>query len=421
MREKIITELANIYTSDKTTVLSAIMNSNEIPRYRYETVKGKQVIKKDLLTESMKMKLDYYKLLINQTYRIKYPNRSYIMTEIMNILPHMHLYHTYTIYKFDFKSFFYTASMKKSTDFIKQDGTLRPNEINYLEKYRKKIKSFLPGIGLHNALIEISGKRFDEAMKASFKEQGILFYTRYVDDCIIIFDEIIEEDVLKEQIYKLMNEYFGKNLHLNDDKCEYYNSNMESYELNYLGYAFFKQRGERSSFKFGISNSKLEKYKKKLDYIILNYKENNNLEILEMRLESFYKRSVYYGKKKNSRIAAWQVRGITDSYKELRRVMRHNQDFSRITNETKNLFSRLIIISFERNQVEIPMSIKNHIKNNKYCSSFYNNKAVLMHPKIGLTHYELKKKLEILTDKNLENYSYNDLANDFIKEINIKN
>lgn len=418
MRKRIISKLAKAYKKSEQEVINIIHNDQVIPTFKFHSIDNRDVIKKDLLEENTLINLDYYKSLLNSMNKIKYPNRSFIMTGLMNIMPDLHKFHNYTIYKFDFKSFFNNVDIKKACEFI-EFNKLRPEEASYLNKYAKKVKNLTPGLGLHNALIEIGGKHFDTAIKNKFNEEGLLFYSRYVDDCIVILDEKVEKEYLDKKILETMKIYFGKKLLLNEDKCEYYTSEDKKYELNYLGYCFVKGQSVSSPFKFGISKSKIKKYEAKLERIILDYKIGGDLQKLELMLEIFYKRLVYYGTKKNNHLVKWQVRGISDSYKELKRFMKHNQDFSKITPETEKLFCKSIYIIFNKHRISIPTSIKNYIDNHMYPSLYYKNNAILLHPKIGLKFKGLQRKIEVLSSDNFENHSYNDLAKEFLKKITI--
>jgi hypothetical protein len=58
------------------------------------------------------------------------------------------------------------------------------------------------------------------------------------------------------------------------------------------------------------------------------------VKILDFKIDALFKRVVYYGSSKNSTVSRWQVRGISDSYKELNRLMDENSDSDIITKNT---------------------------------------------------------------------------------------
>lgn len=409
MREKIISKLVEVYKIEKKIILQLINSNQKITPYTKVNVKNRVVINKSCISTEEQVVLDYYKYLINSYSHITFPNRSYIMTELMSILPYLHFYKSYTIYKFDFEGFFYNIDPRESYKHLCKSVTLRQVEKSFLNNYTNTIKEYLPGIGLHNSLVEISGQNFDFEVKKMFRKMGFIYYARYVDDCILILDEKISEAQVESIILKLMKKCFGSNLTLNSSKTDFYNSEDSNYCIDYLGYVFQKGQSPRNQFKFGIAKKKLDKYNDKINSFILEYKQTNDVELLSFKLELLFKRIVFFGDKKSDKKYRWQVRGISDSYKELKRFMNKN-DLNKITNDTQKLFNKSITVCFYKNKVNIPPKIKNQIVNDKFIASFVNNKALLLHRKIGLSTEEMKKRVNRLYSGNLENLSYNELA-----------
>lgn len=70
-----------------------------------------------------------------------------------------------------------------------------------------------------------------------------------------------------------------------------------------------------SKFKFGIATTKIEKEKGRIKEIVESFKQTLNLELLKIRIDNYYKRLVYFGATTGNK-HVWQVRGISDSYKE---------------------------------------------------------------------------------------------------------
>jgi hypothetical protein len=417
MRYNILSKLSNQYNETEEYINKEVNSIKSFNPFSIKTVKDREVIDKSNISRDELIVLDYYKILINNYYKINYPNRSYIMTELVNIVPFLHLYNRYVIYKFDFKNFFYNISLKKSLKFLKEGINLKPNEYKFLKKYTEQINECVPGIGLHNSLVEVCGKHFDNEMKESFKDKGLIFYARYVDDCILILDEKLSEEEIENTVLKLITKSFGVNLKLNDEKTQYFTSECVNFEIDYLGYAFQKGQSLTKPFKIGISKKKIKKYTDKINKIIQEYRDQDDIELLDYKLDVFFKRIVYYGDRKNDGNYRWQVRGISDSYKELKRFMNREKAFDNITNDTEKLFSKTIEVCFNKNRVGIPPKIQNQLKHNKFVASFLNNRAILLHSKIGLTHKDLKKKLEIIYDGNVENCNYSELARKLLHRI----
>ncbi|OOR19243.1 hypothetical protein [Bacillus cereus] len=416
MRKKIIVELAECYKKEEEEILDILKEHVKIATYETTNSGERVVIDKSGIEIEEQIVLDYYKLLLNMYCNIKFPNRSYIMTELMNLMPIIHKYYAYTIYKFDFTEFFYSISSKKSFEYICDSVNLKTSEFMFLKNYTKENEKLIPGIGLHNSLVELNGNNFDLEMKKAFKE-GFLYYARYVDDCILILDEKVAKDKIEKTVLNLMKKCFGNKITINPDKTEYHQSDDVNYKINYLGYVFEKGQSAKKQFKFGIAENKLKKYKKQIDKIVLEYGDNNDIEMLSFKLELVFKRIVYYGTRKNSNKYRWQVRGISDSYKELKRFMKNNDNYEKITNATERFFCKNIEDSFGRNGILLPAKIKNQLENKKFISCFFNNQALLLHPKLGLNHSNLKGKVEIVYKNNIENCGYNELADILLRNI----
>lgn len=416
MRKEIISELAVSYRKEESEILNILKNKLKIASYTTKVTKNRTVINKTNIKIEEQIVLDYYKLLLNRHCSIKFPNRSYVMTELMNIMPILHRYKAYTIYKFDIKDFFYNISPLKSFAYLANEMSLKTNEFSFLKNYTNSQKGLLPGVGLHNSLVEICGGYFDLAIKKTFKE-GFLYYSRYVDDCILILDEKVSKDIIEDEVLKLVKNYFGNKSLINLDKTQYVDSECTNYEIDYLGYVFQKGQSTNNQFKFGIAKKKLDKYTMLINDIVLEYGKTNNLKILDLKLDLMFKRVVYYGTRKNNEKYRWQVRGISDSYKELKRFMKNNEDYTKITKDTERFFEKSILISFSKNRIKIPARINNQLKNKKFISSYLNNNALLLHKKLGLNYRGLKEKLSIVNNDSTDNYSYSELANLFLSKI----
>lgn len=418
MRHRIVNNVGEIFSKEETHVLKLINEFNGTISFNTKIINQRKVINKNLLTTENKIILEYYKLLINQYYGVKYPNRSFIMTELMNLMPYLHKYNKFTIYKFDFEKFFYNINPKKCFQYIYETVDLKPKEYRFLKKYTNSLNALLPGIGLHNSLIEVNGKHFDNKVRKEFSKFGLLHYSRYVDDCILILDESLEEVEINKIILKLMGDVFGKKLRLNPIKTQFFTSSDTNYKIDYLGYVFEKGQSSHTQFKFGITKKKLEKYENKIKEIILEFDESNNLDILNFKLDLMFKRLVYLGDRNGDGKVRWQVRGISDSYKELKRFMHNNEDFNKISRDTKTFFQHSITRGFRREGITIPAKLNNQIKNKKHISNFINNNALLLHKKIGLNYNNLQEKVKLLTNENLNNDSYSELAEKLLKNIN---
>lgn len=413
MRSRITNTLSEMHNLEIGEIKEIITSCKKITPYNYKNVKGRKVIDKEKIFKNESVSLDYYKNLLNIYGNIKFPNRSAIMSELMNVMPDMHKYHAYTIYKFDIMQFFYNVDSRKSWIHIDNLLNLHPHEREFFSKYVKVNKNLMPGIGLHNSMIEVLGNYFDIKVKESFNDNCI-FYSRYVDDGIIILDEVIPLTEIEDTISKLLKSILGKNIKLNNLKTKYFNKSYSRIEFEYLGYQFSKK--QKSSFDFGIAKSKIDKYKEKMEKYIDEYKRTRDEDILDFQLDILFKRIVFYGSRKNNNTPRWQVRGISDSYKELKRFMKNTENISKITPETVSFFEKAVIQSFGKLREPIPQRINNKIVNKRYLSNFCKNRTILIHPKLGWRYIDLKNCLENIYKVDTTNKSYLEIATIFFNK-----
>ncbi|WP_214804309.1 MULTISPECIES: reverse transcriptase domain-containing protein [unclassified Exiguobacterium] len=419
MRSRIYQNLTELHNAELEEVEKIISNFNQNIEYEIKNVKGRDVINNNEVEKDLRIVLDYYKEYLNRYAKLKFPNRSSIMSEVMNIMPNIHVYHTYTIFKFDIEKFFYNIDFKKIRKYIDDFISLHSHEKKFFEVYTKNQKELIPGVGLHNSMMEILGHYFDMKIKEKF-EKHCIYYARYVDDGIIIFDEEIDELEIKNEVSKLLKNIFGENVKLSQSKTKCYKKSFNGkIDFEYLGYHFLREQGKK--FKFGIANSKIQKYQLKIDEYIEEYVSGNQdeeaVKILDFKIDALFKRVVYYGTSKNSTVSRWQVRGISDSYKELKRFMDGNSDVEKITKNTFTFFEKYVGVSFGRigrNRIEIPRCIRNKLKNKRYLANFYKNRTILMHPNLGWKYDKLQKCMEEIYKLNTINKSYETLAKEFL-------
>lgn len=346
-------------------------------------------------------------MLFNKYQGIKFPNRSNIMSELMNVIPYLTKYNSFTIYKFDIKKFFYEVNPMKILKFVDEKFHLKSHEREFIKKYLKSNKSLYPGVGLHNSLIEMLGDEFDKLVREYFKAECI-FFSRYVDDGIIILDEKIEEKEISKILKGILKSTLGNKLEFNIGKTNYFNNESTKIDFEYLGYNFStKQNGE---FEYGIAKTKIDKYETKIRVILQEYLLTKDVNKLDFSLELLFKRVVYYGNKSNDVKNRWQVRGLSDSYKELKRFIDPTNVKGKINKLTYNFFTSSIKKEFFRMRMPIPTIINNKIENKKYLANFYKNRTVLLHPSLGWSHKYLSEYLKHNLSIKNKKMSYEELA-----------
>lgn len=303
---KSITEIMEIVTNDSPKKLEKIPISNRMG------------VKRNELDNNTNITLDFYMRLLIKTFNVNFPNRDNSISHLYQIIPHLDLYRNTTIFKFDFENFFNSVDAKNFIPlFLHNNKVLTRCEILYLKKHLD-INNTIVGIGLSNCITEILGKKFDTLVKQELIKKGLIYYDRYIDDGIIIFDEHVKEKDIEEILTKNMIELFGGNLKLNKSKQSFNSNSFEKnleFNINYLGYNFvFNDK----QFKTGIEHAKIQKNNKKIEKFVSEYELDKNIEKLILRIDNLYKRTVLLGKKRGQKSVSWQVRGITYNYRQLR-------------------------------------------------------------------------------------------------------
>ncbi|MCU5329696.1 hypothetical protein, partial [Bacillus wiedmannii] len=178
--------------------------------------------------------------------------------------------------------------------------------------------------------------------------------------------------------------------------------------FTYLGYEFkyVKQNRDIFYFQYGISAEKLNKYRKKLYTIILDYNKNKNIELLRQRMLFFSSRVVFYNNFSSgaSSNATWDVIGLPANYSELRTFISKSR---KITPNTLR-FLNMEIVALINNEIKpCPYFLINKYDSYLLESRMLKNKSIIFHPNIGWTQEHLIKmikKLDPLTVVNKKSY-----------------
>jgi hypothetical protein len=212
-------------------------------------------------------------------YNIKQSNRQIIIKILKNILENYIPLedHNIGILKTDISDFFASIDRNTILDKINTSRVLGFEHKKYIKDWfdylkTKDIKGLPKGINLSSAFAEYFLKDFDKDIKSM---PGILYYARYVDDLILIYNkkELISlQDHIKEKLNDIK-------LNINESKTNDYSLNdfiSGTDKLNYLGYKIWV---DKKKIHIGIADKKIRKIKTKICKIIYKYeanKANNN-------------------------------------------------------------------------------------------------------------------------------------------------
>lgn len=307
---------------------------NDFDFTKFDTIHKKQVNKIRHIKKYKKLSCEetlciYLKRLLDRKYRIQYPNRNEFMHSLFDVINAVRTMHDYTIVKFDFKDYFNSVSSEYVYKKYLVKTSLERDEMNLLEKYVISTKYAYAGFNASNIICEIIVKHFDEVLSLKFRKYGLIFYRRYIDDGILIFNKHVDRDFCLSIINKTIKEiFYDKNIEvenscktcLNTNKFKYISASFLAKQnkedsFNFLGYMFvlkpkFKKENLNTKFKFGITKEKIEKYSKRVDDLVKEYKKHGNMELLQHQIKAFSCRCVYQISKNG--YLTWKTKGFIE-------------------------------------------------------------------------------------------------------------
>lgn len=220
---------------------------------------------------------------INNKYNIHYKNRLYEIKRLIEILDDKI---PYTIIKLDISDYFNSINKALLFTKLKESGLLGNREFKLVTKslgaYKKGVGQGLP---ISNPLAEIYIERLEWELKRI--SQNVVFYSRYVDDIIILLNgssTYIELENLKDNVEKLIKK---NNLNINEKKSMI--QNLSGTTFNYLGYSitrdiYDKNRQTQVDLTISITQNKYNKECKKIIKTFEDFKANGRFELFKERL-----------------------------------------------------------------------------------------------------------------------------------------
>lgn len=370
---------------------------------KFDTIHKKQINKIRHIKKYKKLSCEeilciYLKRLLDRKYRIQYPNRNEFMHSLFDVINALRTMHDYTIVKFDFKDYFNSVSSEYVYKKYLVKKSLERDEMNLLEKYVTSTKYAYAGFNASNIICEIIAKHFDEVLNLKFRKYGLIFYRRYIDDGILIFNKHVDRDFCLSIINGTIKEiFYDKNIEvenscktcLNTNKFKYISASVlaeqnQEDSFSFLGYMFVLEpklnnnKKLNTKFKFGITEEKIKKYSKRVDDLLQEYKKHGNMELLQHQIKAFSCRCVYQISKNG--YLTWKTKGFISNYQELR----YRLDC--LTEETEEFLRYSIINAFENSGVPKPYFLK--VKDDECSYNLYNNmkkyKTLLFVERIGI-------------------------------------
>lgn len=389
----------------------------------------------------------FLKRSLDRNFHIHYPNRNEYMHSLFDMISALAKMNDFSIYRFDFKDFFNSVSSEYVFKKYLSGSSLERYQLDLLEKFVKETKYAYAGLNTSNIICEIIAKHFDEVLTIKLKHHGLIFYRRYIDDGILIFNTRIDVAKCLSIINESIKEVFYDNsikvsklckTKINSAKSKYISirdmmsatpnpamgSTAKTNEtFDFLGYEFliiFTITHDNSGkitrsvdFNFGITQQKIVKYTNRIKEIIDDYKKDNDIELLRHRLKAFTHRTVYQVQRNNSMI--WKSKGFISNYNELR------YRTGSLTPNTKKFLKKSILDYCRREfRGKIPYFLSVNDKESIYClmNNLKKNRTLLFVEPIGIDQSGLKK---LCTQIGIDtaNKKYEDLVGEYLIKVNV--
>lgn len=351
----------------------------------------------------------YLKRVLDRKFHVTYPNRNVFIRSLFNSTEALKDMSDFTIYRFDFSDFFNSVSGQFVYKKYIQEKNLERYQESILEAFVRQVKFTYAGLNTSNILCEIIAQKFDQLLMQRLSDHGVIFYKRYIDDGIIIFNDYISRSVCDDIINSVIYEIFSQPCYdhvaecktsLNETKTNYIaRRDMKLGDppciFDFLGYEFSltveklkkPKKHEVVRFHYGITQRKIDKYTKRIDKIVEEYAcaPHKDMELLRHEIKAFTHRTVYrinhYGH------YLWKSKGFISNYNELRFRM------DLLTPNTEKFLKMAVVDAFSKANVPIPYFLKGNDSESIY--SLYNNmknyKTMLFVEMIGIDKETLIK------------------------------
>lgn len=428
-------EILGIINSVNTAISANAYNFDDLSTIVLNQNGKKRVVKKYEDIFSVENVLcQHIKHVLDREFKVKYPNRNKVIRSLFSYIAAAKQMTNFTVVKFDFKDYYNSvSSIYVFEKYIKPKIKDR-FELELINDFVYKTKYAYAGLCTSNVIAEIVAKDFDREIRNEFLAKGLLFYERYIDDCILILNENTKQADIQSLLDKILKKVFD-NISNNDiAKCKTkFNAGKFQFlskktltanpvVIDYLGYefSFSKSASDIVEVVYGITLAKQQKYRKRLDKIISLYidpssPDYKDLELLRHRILAFSSRVVYINKHFNKDV--WKVKGFISNYGELRYLL----DTSSVSAGTKYFLQNMIRDAFLNNSVSLPYFMKP--KGYNLFENMKRNKTILLVDNIGYDYsslINLCKQIDILsTDAYGKKRGYGTLVRDYLIKVKV--
>lgn len=362
---------------------------------------------------------------VRSIFNVRFPDRHNIINELFDFLRVCVSLSDFTIVRFDFKKFFYSVSTAFVYNEYIKNSSLKRWEKDIISDLCLEVKKCIPGISIFNYFIEIVSREFDHEIHSTLGKEGLIFYRRYVDDGILIFNCSILETQIEDKLKNIIEKIFHNKGTLNKvriqkEKFVVINRGdliKENKRFDFLGYEFFFSKNAKKineiSIQIGISEKKRRKYQNKVNEFVSEiYSIDHNIVSTRLRhaIKAHCSRVVYFVISPTKGHKMWVSKGIIANYNKL------SDYYDCIHQDTKKFLSEIYYNAFG----EIGVRPPHYLKEDRYslCQGFIKNRALIFHEMIGVNKKCLCKYLTQIGEEVDEKRDFDYLLKDYL--INIK-
>lgn len=266
-----ITEKNIEYVTQK--ISEEFAKKNKVKKIKKQFLRDNYLFVADSLYDSLTIRRT--NLILKDTLKITLESRGKIIKQIINVIDSEKNNGCY-IFRTDVKQFYESIKFKEVIEDLKNKNLATQTVLRHLINLHKKISKYnycgLPrGLSISSTLSEYCMKDFD---KCVWDIAGVIFYSRYVDDIVIVLSE--DQNPKSEVMSRLYN-----GLELNDKKT-YYSKIGDDNFVDYLGYSI----NLKDLSKTRISKKKINKIKKRIALSIRSFiHKDNDFDLLIDRMK----------------------------------------------------------------------------------------------------------------------------------------
>lgn len=383
---------------------------------KYKNYDGRLLTQFDALSAENILLL-HLKYQLRRTFKVKFANRNKVIDELFDKLRAVRSLNDATIIRFDLKKYFYSVSTQYIFDQYLLHSSLKREDKDYLEDVCKANSYCVAGLPIFNYFIELVSRDFDEKIRSSFRDHGMVFYSRYVDDGIIILNKYLPKKQVRKIINQAIEDIFqntnsSNRVKINEEKFRVVNRRHLNGDnsFDFLGYEFFI-KGDFKKISVGITERKRNKYQEKVNRLVKrNYDPTDPVskELMRHIIKAHSSRVVYFAPSAKHR-GVWVSKGIVASYNRLKDFNTHIEP--KTTHFLKNIYKK----SFRINGHVAP----EYLTNKRYIlyENLVRNKAMIFNPLIGMPKAVLLEELKKVGITHDPDIDYNLLVKDYLIRI----